>query len=178
MTSRRRKADERRRKRQGIGSAPIGEPAFLLVGKLGRPHGVRGEILMGIMTDFPERIKPGVSYYMGDDHKPVMVTGVRHHNKGLIVAVEGINSREAAGELRNKNLFVSADDRPPLPDGEFYAHELIGMQVITDEDQSLGVLTEIIETGAHNVFVARGEDGLEVLLPDTEEVVLEINVGE
>lgn len=132
---------------------------------------------MKVMTDFPERIKPGVSYYMGDDHQPVTVTGVRHHNKGLIVQLDGINSREAIAELRNKDLFVSAGDRPPLPDGEFYAHELIGMQVITDEGQSLGVLAEIIETGAKNVFVVRDEEGSEILLPDTEEVVLEIDVG-
>ncbi len=178
MTSRRRKAAERRRKKKhGTGSPPIGEPAFLLVGRLGRPHGIRGEILMKVMTDFPERIQPGEIFFLGADHIPVTVTGIRHHNKGLLIGLDGFNSREAVAELSNKDLFVSVDDRPPLPDGEFYMHELIGMHVISDEGQSLGILAEIIETGANNVFVVRGEDGTEVLLPNTEEVVLEIDVG-
>lgn len=177
MTSRRRQAAERRRrKQQGTGLPPVGEPAFLLVGKLRRPHGVKGEILMAVMTDFPERLKPGVTLHMGNNYDPVTITATRHHNKGLIVRLEGYSSREEVEHLRNQGLYVRADDRPPLPEGEYYVHEIIGMQVVTDEGEELGVVAEMIETGANNVYVVRPEEGPDVLLPDIEEVVLEVDV--
>ena len=178
MTSRRRKAAERRRrKRQGTGSPPTGEPAFLLVGKLRRPHGIRGEISMAVMTDFPERIQPGVTLYMGDSHEPLKVANIRHQNKGLIIAFEGFTSRNDVENYRNQDLFVRADDRPPLPEGEYYLHELIGMDVVTEKGETLGVLAEMIETGAANVYVVRREDGSDVLLPAIDEVILEVDVG-
>jgi len=177
MTSRRRQAAaRRRRKRQGTGSPIEGEPAFLIVGKLGRPHGVWGEILMAVMTDFPERIQPGATFYLGEEFTPIVLAAVRHHSKGLLVHFEGIDTREEVETFRNQDLFVSAEDRPPLPEGEYYLHELIGMQVITDEGATIGVLSEMIETGATNVYVIRREGQSDVLIPATDEVILKIDV--
>jgi 16S rRNA processing protein RimM len=177
MISRRRQAaDRRRRKRQGAGSPVVGEPAFLVVGKLLRPHGIRGEILMAVLTDFPERIQPGVTFYLGEGYTPAILAGVRHHNKGLLLRIEGIDTREEIAEFRNRDVFVSAQDRPPLPKGEYYLHELIGMQVVTDEGEALGVLSEMIETGATNVYVIRREGKADVLIPATDEVILAIDV--
>jgi 16S rRNA processing protein RimM len=177
MTSRRRQAAERRRrKQQGTGLPLVGEPAFLLVGKLRRPHGVKGEMVMAVITDFPERLKPGVTLHMGNNYAPVVIASTRHHNQGLLVRLEGYHSREEVEHLRNQALFVRADDRPPLPEGEYYLHEIIGMQVITDEGEELGVLAEMIETGANNVYVVKRIEGPDVLLPDIEEVVLEVDV--
>jgi 16S rRNA processing protein RimM len=178
MTSRRRQAAaRRRRKRQGTGSPLTGEPAFLLVGILRRPHGVKGEILMTVMTDFPERIQPGVTFYMGEEHTPVTIASSRHHNKGLIIRFEGFSSRNDVEHIRNQNLFVPVEDRHPLPEGEYYFHELIGLQVITDEGKTLGVITEMIETGANNVYVVHREYGQDILLPAIDEVILEIDIA-
>lgn len=177
MTSRRRQAAaRRRRKRQGTGSPVEGEPAFLVVGKLRSPHGVRGEILMTVMTDFPDRIQPGVTFYLGEGYAPVVVASVRHHNKGLLLRFKGVDTREDVARFRNQDIFVSSEDRPPLPKGEYYLHELIGMQVITDSGELLGVLSEMIETGATNVYVIRREAKADVLIPATDEVILDIDV--
>jgi 16S rRNA processing protein RimM len=131
---------------------------------------------MAVMTDFPERIQPGVTFYLGEEHAPVVVSNVRHHNKGLLLHFEGIDTREDVEAFRNRDVFVPAEDRPPLPEGEYYLHELIGMQVITDEGEALGVLSEMIETGATNVYVVRREGKADALLPATDEVILEIDV--
>lgn len=177
MSSRRRQiAQQRRDKGQGTGSPPIGEPAFLLVGRLQRPHGVRGEMLMAVMTDFPERLKPGVVLYMGNRYQPVEITRFRHHNKGTLVTLEGYHSRQDVEHLRNQDLFVKVEDRPPLEEGEYYLHELIGMGVVTDQGEALGRVAEMIETGANDVFVVRPEEGQDVLLPFTDEVILAIDV--
>lgn len=180
MSSRREKAAARRRKnnKEQAGASEWTPPAFLLVGILRRPHGVRGEMIMSVMTDFPERLKTGATLFLGLDRTPLTIRSLRHHNAGLLVAFEGIDSREAAGNLRNQDLFVRADDRPPLPEGEHYLHEILGLQVVTEEGQTLGIITDFIETGANGVFVVQPESGKDILLPDIDEVVLEVNLRE
>jgi 16S rRNA processing protein RimM len=128
------------------------------------------------MTDFPERIQPGVTLYLGEQHKPIKVASLRHHNKGLLIRFEGFTSRNDVDDLRNQDIFVPTEDRPPLPEGEYYLHELIGLQVVTDEGETLGVVAEMIETGANNVYVVHREGSSDVLLPATDEVILEIDV--
>ena len=161
---------------QESGSSGSDGPDFLAVGKLRRPHGVRGEILMSVWTDFPERLEPGVVVYLGNKEQPVKIRSVRNHGQGLLVAFEGFPHREAVGELRNKVVKVLADDLPALENGEFYVHELIGMDVLEDEDDRyLGKLTGIIETGANDVYIVQGDSGPEILLPDIDSVILQID---
>ena len=155
----------------------MGEPLFLAVGRLGRPHGVRGDIVMNVLTDFPERLKPGVQVYVGPDRQLLRIVRVRSHGEKLLVAFEGIAQREAAGMLRNQLVLVRAADVPPLPEGEYYHHQLLGLQVVTDQGQPLGRVIEILETGANDVYVVRRETGKDLLLPAIEEVVLEIDLN-
>jgi 16S rRNA processing protein RimM len=177
MTSRRRQAAERRRqKNQKAGPPPPEAPAFLLVGMLRRPHGVKGEVLVSVTTDFPERLTVGTTLYMGAKHQPITIANIRKHNKGLIIEFNEFSRREDFDQLRNQELMVRADDRPPLPDGEYYLHQLIGLQAVTDEGQGLGVVAEWIETGANGVFVVRPESGGEILIPDIPDVVVGIDL--
>ena len=177
MTSRRRQAAaKRKQKNEKAGFSPMVDPAFLLVGILRRPHGVKGEILMSVMTDFPERLIPGTILLMGSDHQPVTIVNARHHNRGLIVAFEEFKSRTDLDHLRNQELYVRADDRPSLPAGEYYLHQLIGLQAVTEDGALLGVVSEWIETGANGVFVIKSPDGGEILLPDIEEVIVKIDL--
>jgi 16S rRNA processing protein RimM len=175
MSSRRRRIAARRKQGRS-GSPEFGEPEFLVIGHLHRPHGVRGELLMGVMTDFPERIKAGVSVYLGEDHQPGTVASVRHHNKGMLIKFVEYPTIEDIQFIRNWPVFVRADDRPALPEGEFYYHQLIGLQVVTDTEVKLGVIADILETGANSVFIVRTESGDELLLPDIPEVVLQVDV--
>ncbi len=152
------------------------EPAFLLVGVLRHPHGLKGEMLVSIVTDFPERIKPGTVLLAGPDHKPLTVAGMRHHNEGSLIKFEEFSQREELVGMQNQGLFVRADDRPLLPQGEYYQHQLLGMQVVSDEGDELGRLVEFIETGANDVLVVRPPQGKDILLPDIDEVVLDIDL--
>lgn len=188
MTSRRRITAAKRKEKNQIQAAGASSqsgqagahvsapPAFLLVGVLNRPHGVRGEMIFSVMTDFPERLKPGTRFYLGMEHQPVTLKSTRHHNRGMIVALEGFESREAVDHLRNRNVFVSAEDLPPLPNGELYLHQIFGLKVVTDEGQDLGIVADWIETGANGVLVVRNEEGAEYLLPDIDDVVLKIDL--
>ena len=158
------------------GSPNVGGPEFLVIGKLRKPHGLRGEILMSVWTDFPERITPGVELLVGRDYQPLVVRSVRWHRQDMLIAFEGYQDRERAGELRNQLLYVRAADRPALEEGEYYLHQLLGLQVISDDGRHLGQVVRIIETGANDVFVVQASDGREILLPDIESVVLGIDI--
>lgn len=159
------------------GSPSSGEPFYLAVGMLRRPHGVLGDLLMEVYTDFPERIQPGMEVLLGAAHLPMILDRVRPHNDGLLVGFGPVDTPEAAGKFRNMLVSVSAKNRPALAEGEFYHHQLVGLRVETDSGTSLGLLTEIMVTGANDVYVVTDEAGHELLLPAIEPVILNIDLA-
>lgn len=155
--------------------SPSTEPRFLVIGRIIKPHGVRGEVRVEIITDLPERFTWLEIVYVGDSSpEPVKVESVRFHKNYALVKLEGYDTRETAAELRNQLLQVPEDEGIPLEDGEYFLYQLVGLAVYTDEGEHLGELVEVMETKANNVFVVHGPRG-EVLLPDTDEVILEID---
>lgn len=158
------------------GSPTAGEPVYLAVGSFRRPHGVRGDILFTITTDFPERLRPGTLVYVGDEKRKMKITRRRPHNDGILFGFEGISTPEQAAKYTGKIVFVLAQDRPPLPEGEYYHHQIIGLDVFDEADTHLGVVSEILETGANDVYVVKTLEGRELLLPALKPVILEIDL--
>ncbi len=155
-----------------LSGSPDGEPVYLTVGFIRRPHGVQGEMVMDLHTDFPERMKSGRKLLVGEEHQPLTLASARPHQAGLLVRFKGIDTPEQAGEFRNQWVYIKASEAPKLPEGRIYQHELLGFQVVDENGQLLGELVEILETGANNVYVVRDESGREILLPAIPEVVL------
>jgi 16S rRNA processing protein RimM len=155
--------------------SPTGEPLYLSVGFLRRPHGVKGEIIMDLHTDFPERMKKGRKVFVGESYKPMTVAGVRPHQKGLLVKFQNVETPEDAGLYRNQWAYVQTKD-VPLPEGQHYKHELLGLKVLDENDNLLGELVEILETGANDVYVVRDDSGKEILLPDIPSVILDLDI--
>ena len=160
------------------GSPKVGEPEYLVVGFLRRPHGVKGEILMDVHTDFPERLKTGMTLFVGDEYQPMVIASRRPHAAGMLVRFRGVKAPEAAGQYRNTRVYVLTADRPELPEGEYYHHQLIGLNVVTDEGRDLGLLVDILETGANDVYVVRDAVGNELLLPAIPLVILEVGLAD
>lgn len=160
------------------GSPEQGEPAFLVIGKIRRPHGVRGDVLMEIHTDFPERIQPGVVVYIGEQTQRHQIVARRNHREGLLIRLEGYTTPEAAGELRNQWVYVRADDRPPLEEGEYYHHEILGMMVFDETQGFIGWVREILSTGANDVLVVKNEQGGEQLIPFADDWIQDVDVAQ
>lgn len=159
------------------GSPAPGEPEFLAVGKLRRPHGISGEMLMLIWTDFPERLQTGKQVFLGESYQPYHITNLRGHGQGALISFDGFSNRDEVDHLRNQVVYVRTSDIPPLPDDGIYLHQLMGLQVISDEDENpLGVVAEIIETGANHVFIVRRDGKPDILIPDIAPVVLNVNL--
>ncbi len=157
------------------GSPQSGGPVFLTIGKLQRTHGVKGEMIMDVHTDFPERIKPDLQVYVGQNHKQYTIASVRPNGDKLLVSFNGLIDCDQAAILRNQLVFIKTVDANLLPDGEFYHHEILGMQVIDESGTVIGTIQEIMVTGANDVYVVITEDGKELLLPAIRSVVLSID---
>ena len=162
---------------KNLSGSPVGEPLYLSVGFLRRPHGVQGEIIMDLHTDFPERMTVGRKLFVGEEYQPLTLTSVRPHQSGLLVKFKDIETPEAAGKHRNQWVFIKAKDAPPLPEGQIYQYELIGFKVIDESGSLLGSLAEILETGANDVYVVKDDSGKELLLPNIPSVILDLDVA-
>ena len=159
------------------GAPKKGEPAYLAVGLLRKPHGLRGDLLLEVYTDFPERLKPGTTILAGDKHQPLKITRRRPTNDGMILGFEGVNTPEEAGRWRATVVYVPTADRPALPEGQYYHHEMIGLTVLDETGTVLGELSEIIITGANDVYVVTPAKGKDILLPALKEVILGIDLA-
>lgn len=131
---------------------------------------------MEVLTDFPERITPGVLVFVGPQQLPLKVRSRRWHRNDLLIAFEGYDTPEEVGIFRNQYIQVSADDRPPLPQGEFYHHQLLGLRVFSEQDDSLGEITEILSTGANDVLVVSSEKHGEILIPFIDDAIVDVNL--
>lgn len=151
------------------------EPRFLLIGEISRPHGVRGEVRVVPYTDVPERFTWLETVYLGeDDPQPTAVEAARLHQGVILLKLAGVDDRDAAGMLRGLWVQVPESEAIPLEEGEYFLYQLFGLAVYSDDGRHLGELTDVIETGANNVFVVQGAER-EILLPDIDDVVLDID---
>ncbi len=155
------------------------EPRFLAVGQVMKPHGVRGEVSVEILTDFPGRFALLERVYLNeDDPRSVPLEGVRFHKGRALLKLGGYDDRTAVEILRGEMVLVPIDEAMPLEPGEYYQDDLIGLEVWTVEDEYLGDVVEVLETGANDVFIVDGGDPGEVLLPAIEQVVQWIDLEE
>jgi 16S rRNA processing protein RimM len=151
------------------------------MGRVLRPHGVRGELRVEILTDYPERITPESRVYLGADPRDTStavayrIVQARKHQRYLILQVEGVTDRNTADQLRDRFVMVALKDAVPLEEDEFYLYQAIGLSVCTVDGDHLGHVIEVIETGANDVYVVQGPRG-EILLPAIDECVVDINI--
>lgn len=151
-------------------------PRFIAIGRVIKPHGVQGEVRVEMLTDVPERFKWLQHVYVGErSPRRVAVESVRYHQTYVLLKLVGFPTRTEAELLRNELLLVPEDEAVPLEEGEYFLYQLQGVDVVTEEGEPLGALTEVLETGANNVFVIRGPLG-EILVPDIPDVILNIDL--
>jgi 16S rRNA processing protein RimM len=159
----------------------------VIVGRVGRPHGVRGEVVVGVRTDEPEaRFAPGASLDAGSNpdagDKKLTVASRRWHSGQLLVAFTGITDRTKAAELSNTWLSVDSTELPPINDpDEFRDHELIGLEVRTVTGQAVGVVKDVLHYGQDVLVIeasaASGASGArkEHLVPFVKAFVPEVD---
>jgi 16S rRNA processing protein RimM len=153
---------------------------LVVVGRIGRPHGIRGEVTVEVRTDAPEvRFAPG-SVLTADPSRvgPLTVAAARWHSGRLLLSVRGVTDRTAAEALRGVVLSVDVeDDELPGDPAEFYDHQLRGLDVRTLDGESIGVVDDVLHLPGQDLLAVRRHDARETLIPFVEEMVPEIDLA-
>ncbi len=159
------------------GSLKNSEPEFLIAGKLRKTHGLSGEMWIEVLTDHTEIFKQGAFIYIGKKFYKHVIRSFRMADKLGLIQIEGFTDPESLKSFNNANIFIKTTDLPILGDEEYYPHELIGLEVVNETGAILGILTEIIATGANDVFVITPRNGTkELLIPAIRSVIKKIDI--
>ena len=151
----------------------------VVVGRIGRAHGIRGDLLVDVRTDEPELRFAAGSVLVTDPAAagPLTVERSRWHSGKLLVAFEGFTDRTAAERLRGVRLVIDSAELEPLDDpDEFHDHELVGLAVLTADGAALGQVTEVIHSPAGELLAVARTGGGEALIPFIREFVPEVDV--
>jgi 16S rRNA processing protein RimM len=147
----------------------------MAVGRVLRPHGVRGELLVEAYSEFIRSLQASSEVFLGESELPSTVESIRPHRKQFLMRLEGCSDREQAERFRAQDILIPLADADELPEGTYFHWQIIGLRVITESGDDLGEITEIIETGANDVYVVKRDSGQDLLLPAIEEVILDVD---
>ena len=153
---------------------------FLRVGVISSTHGIRGEVKVYPTTDDPERFLEldEVILDTGREHKILEIEGVKFFKKQVILKFKGYDNINDIEKYLKKDLLVDREHAVELGENENFIADLIDMEVVTDEGKVLGTLTDVIETGANDVYAVKTPEGKEILLPAIRDCILDVDVDE
>lgn len=155
--------------------------AALTVGKIVNTHGIRGELKVVPSTDFPEeRFKKGSSLFIVHPERQtltdVIVESAREHKGMYIVKLQGFDHINMVEQFKGSALKIRKESLQELPPDEYYYYEIIGCTVVTEQEEVIGKISEILSPGANDVWVVQRETGKPVLLPVIDDVILFVDV--
>lgn len=146
----------------------------IVVGRVGAPHGVKGECKIIPLTDFADRFDDLTEVHVGGELMDI--DGKRYHGANVIMKFAACNNREDAAKLTGKLLTVLREKAAPLAEGEYYVFDIVGLSVF-DGDSYIGKVTNVIRTGSNDVYEAQTDDGKSLLIPALKKVVTNIDLA-
>lgn len=158
------------------GEEPAGE--WLAVGYIRRPHGIHGEVVVDIETDFPDRLQAGVEVGVGasgPDQRHRLVR-VREHKGAWLLAFEGLDTRDAVEAWRDLWVFLPSQPRTSLPETYFYEHEIAGLRCVTGSGRDLGSAVGLTDGGGGALLQVQTGRG-EVLVPFRSPIVVRVDLA-
>ena len=147
-----------------------------MAGRIVRPHGVRGAVVLEPESDLIDRVGPDTTVFLGDGARQRRVASLQPYGKRYLLTLKGVTSREAAEALRGLSLLLDLERQSPLPKGVYYRWQIIGLRVLLEDGTELGPVVDVIRTGANDVYEVERHGGRKVLLPAISSVVREIDV--
>ena len=146
------------------------------VGRVGRAHGVRGELSIVVLSEVPERFEPGATVSL-EDGRTLTVDAARPNRDRLLVRFREVPDRTAAESLQGSLLLVPRSSSPSLPEGSWWDHEVEGCEVSTDQGRSLGSVADVIHTRANDIWSVLDASGSETLIPVLKDVVVSVDTA-
>jgi 16S rRNA processing protein RimM len=152
----------------------VDEPT-VTVGRIAKPHGVRGELSVQNRSDNPERWIPGAVFFDATGHTYTVRT-VRPHGERLLVAFEEIGDRTAAEAVTGTELLIPESWLPELPEGRWWSHQVEGLAVVTESGRALGTIDEVLPYPAQDLWRVVADDGTETLVPAVDDLVVSVDI--
>lgn len=151
---------------------------MLQVGVISSTHGIRGEVKVFPTTDDVNRFKKLKEVHLDTGKEMILLhpESVKFFKQFVILKFKEFNSINDVEAYKGKSLLVDRENAVRLRKGEFFIADLIGLKVVTEDGNSFGVMTDVIQTGANDVYVVKRDTGEEVLLPAIKECIKEINI--
>lgn len=152
---------------------------YLRVGVVASTHGVHGEAKIYPTTDSLERFLKLTDVTLvtpENERRPLTVENVKFFKQFAILKFKEINSLDEVQKYKGCDLMVSRENAQPLARNEYYIGDLIGLSVESDEGKKLGILSDVLQTGANDVYIVKRPDGGELLLPVIDACILEVNL--
>ena len=155
-------------------SVPDASNERIVIGRVGAAHGIRGELRIIPLTDFPERFAKLREVMVGDEL--LHIESVKPQGKNFLMRFREYAVREDAQKLTGRHLTVARAEAAPLDEGEYYVFDIVGLTVYDEENNELGTVENVLRTGSNDVYAVRSEDGREILIPALRKVVRTIDV--
>lgn len=151
---------------------------YLKVGVITSTHGIRGEVKVFPTTDDPKRFDDleEVLLDTGKELKALKIQTVKYFKKLVILKFKGIDDINDIEKYKGKELLVTRENAVPLEDNEFFIHDLIGLEVVTEDGSKLGILDDILTSKANDVYIVKRDDGKEILIPAIKECILDVDL--
>lgn len=147
----------------------------VIVGKITKAHGLKGELTVLSLSDNPDRFVEGNVVFL-QDGRALTIGEVRANGARLLVTFAGVADRAAAEALGGELLVVPEADLPDLPDSTYWPHQLEGCEVLTKAGRSFGTITDVVGNPANDIWIATGPDGRETLVPAIAQVIAEVDI--
>lgn len=150
---------------------------MIAIGQIARSNGIRGEVRVTPLTDVPQRFTRLKTVWIGlavDGSRQFSLQAVRFHRSQAILKLEGIENRTASDQLKNCFIFVEEEKSVSPSEGSYFIHDIVGMEVSTEEGILLGVVHEVWRLPANDVWVVR-QNGKEILLPAIKQIVRSVD---
>ncbi len=149
------------------------EPEFITIGKILAPWDIKGKLKVELATDFPQRFAPSSKVYI--NRQPMTIDSTEWHKGKAIIKLNTVDSIEDAEKLRGQLVEIHHSQLHPLPEGQYYHFQLIGLEVWTTQGELLGNITEILTTPGNDNYVVSGAKG-EIFIPAIEDVIKSIDL--
>ena len=153
---------------------------MFLIGYITKPQGVRGEVKVEPVTPDPKRFHrlKQVSLQLRNKTQTYSIEKIRVSDRFVYIKFSGIDSRDDAELLRNAEVLIKEKDLMQPAENEYFIHDLIGCKVVSDQNDEIGVLFDVVQMTSNDIYMVKGENGIEYLIPAIKEVIEEVDISQ
>jgi 16S rRNA processing protein RimM len=158
------------------GSPYPGEPSCVCVGRIRRPHGVKGEVICELYPEYPVKLKKGMVLLIGKKKEAYSIDAIRQMDRNYLLHFDGLADCDAVQNLHNQLVYTNSERLEAAPEGKHYPHLVLGMKVFDENKNYLGKLVEVMLTGANDVYIVKlDEDSEEILIPAVDSFIVSVD---